>query len=64
MIPSPVWKREVGIAPGKIGAKDAARSQAIRRWPAQASLFARVRDDGRAEAALIAVAGMNRERSR
>ena len=52
------WKRAVGIPPGKDGAKDAARSEAIRRWPSQAALFARVKDDGRAEAALIAVAGM------
>jgi len=54
----PVWKRAVGIPPGKDGAKDAARSEAIRRWPDKASLFARVKDDGRAEAALIAVAGL------
>jgi crossover junction endodeoxyribonuclease RuvC len=56
------WKRAVGIAPGKDGAKDAARSQAIRRWPTKAALFARVKDDGRAEASLIAVAGLLRER--
>ena len=55
-----VWKRTIGIPPGKDGAKDAARSEAIRRWPAQASLFARKLDDGRAEAALIAVAGIIR----
>jgi crossover junction endodeoxyribonuclease RuvC len=57
----PAWKRLVGIAPGKVEAKTAARSEALRRWPAKASLFARVRDDGRAEAALIAVAGIIRE---
>ena len=57
----PSWKRLVGIAPGKQGAKDAARSEAIRRWPDKAALFARVKDDGRAEAALIAVAGLKRE---
>ena len=57
----PSWKRLVGIAPGKDGAKDAARSEAIRRWPAQAGLFARVKDDGRAEAALIALAGLVRK---
>ena len=54
----PVWKRGVGIPPGRDGAKDAARSEAIRRWRDKAGLFARVRDDGRAEAALIAVAGL------
>ncbi len=55
------WKRAVGIPPGRDGAKDAARSEAIRRWPGQAALFARVKDDGRAEAALIAVAGLLRK---
>jgi crossover junction endodeoxyribonuclease RuvC len=55
------WKRAVGLPAGCQGAKDAARSEAIRRWPAKAALFARVKDDGRAEAALIAVAGLMRE---
>jgi crossover junction endodeoxyribonuclease RuvC len=55
------WKRAVGLPAGRQGAKDAARSEAIRRWPAKAALFARVKDDGRAEAALIAIAGMKRE---
>jgi crossover junction endodeoxyribonuclease RuvC len=54
----PTWKRAVGIPAGKNGAKDAARAEAIRRWPSKASLFARVKDDGRAEAALIAIAGL------
>ena len=54
------WKRLVGIAPGKEGAKDAGRSEAIRRWPGHAATFARVKDDGRAEAALIAIAGLMR----
>jgi crossover junction endodeoxyribonuclease RuvC len=58
----PQWKRLVGIAPGKDGAKDAARSEAIRRWPGKAALFTRVKDDGRPEAALIAVAGLLREK--
>ncbi len=58
---APSWKRTIGIPPGKDGAKDAARSEAIRRWPAKAGLFARKRDDGRAEAALIAAAGLQRE---
>jgi crossover junction endodeoxyribonuclease RuvC len=54
------WKRQVSIKAGKEGAKDAARAEAIRRWPSHASLFARVKDDGRAEAALIGVAGILR----
>ena len=58
------WKRTVGIAPGKDGAKDAARAEAIRGWPAKAALFARVRDDGRAEACLIAMAGLARDGGR
>jgi crossover junction endodeoxyribonuclease RuvC len=52
----PTWKRLTNIPPGRDGAKDAARSEAIRRWPAKAGLFARVKDDGRAEAALIGAA--------
>ncbi len=54
------WKRRVGIPPGP-DKKDAARSEAIRRWPGKADLFARVKDDGRAEAALIAAAGLMRQ---
>jgi crossover junction endodeoxyribonuclease RuvC len=59
-ITPPAWKRAVGLT---LASKDAARSEAIRRWPGHAELFARVKDDGRAEAALIAVAGLVRERS-
>ncbi len=55
------WKRAIGIPPGKDGAKDAARSEAIRRWPDKAAWFGRVKDDGRAESALIAIAGILRE---
>ena len=62
-ITPPAWKRLVGIPPGKDGAKDAARSEAIRRWPDKAAWFARVKDDGRAEASLIAVAGLMRRRA-
>jgi crossover junction endodeoxyribonuclease RuvC len=61
LIAPAAWKRTIGIPPGKDGAKDAARAEAIRRWPEHASLFARKRDDGLAEAALIAVAGLMRE---
>ena len=64
LIAPSAWKRAIGIPPGKEGAKDAARAEAIRRRPSKAGLFARVKDDGRAEAALIAVAGMMREGSR
>lgn len=54
------WKRVVGIPPGK-DMKDAARSEAIRRWPSHAGKFALKKDDGKAEAALIALAGMHIE---
>ena len=53
------WKRVVGIPPGK-DMKDMARSNAINRWPGKAQLFARKMDDGRAEAALIGLAGLLR----
>lgn len=57
----PTWKRTVGIPSGRRGAKQAARSGAIRGWPQHTAMYARVKDDGRAEAALIAVAGLIRE---
>jgi len=57
MIAPPVWKRAANIAPGKEN-KDSARSVAISRWPSHAALFARKCDCDRAEAALIAVAGL------
>jgi crossover junction endodeoxyribonuclease RuvC len=53
------WKRIVGVPPGK-DMKDMARSNAINRWPALASKFARKMDDGRAESALIGLAGLLR----
>ncbi len=53
------WKRRVEIPPGA-DRKDEARSKAISRWPSMADRFARKRDDGRAESALIAVAGLTR----
>jgi crossover junction endodeoxyribonuclease RuvC len=56
----PAWKRLVGIPAGREGAKDRARAEAIRRWPDRAEFFARIRDADRAEAALIAAAGLIR----
>jgi crossover junction endodeoxyribonuclease RuvC len=52
------WKRAIGLPTGTT--KDASRSMAIARWPSHAEDFKRVKDDGRAEAALIAVAGLLR----
>lgn len=43
------WKGDLGLSADK----GAARRRACELWPDRAGLFARVRDDGRAEAALI-----------
>lgn len=47
------WKRAMGLGRDK----GHARTLAMQRLPQHASLFARVRDDGRAEATLIAMWG-------
>jgi crossover junction endodeoxyribonuclease RuvC len=47
------WKKHFGLT----GDKGASRGLAMQRFPAAAHLFARVKDDGRAEAALIALYG-------
>ncbi|MEY4863773.1 MAG: hypothetical protein RLZ51_1868 [Pseudomonadota bacterium] len=47
------WKAHFGLSADK----GAARKVAMERFPAVASLFARAKDDGRAEAALIALYG-------
>jgi crossover junction endodeoxyribonuclease RuvC len=46
------WKRVVGVTRDKASA----RALACRRWPEHRGWFERVKDDGRAEAALIALA--------
>ena len=56
----PTWKRLADIPPGAEN-KDLARTRANPRWPAHADLFARRCDVDRAEAALIALAGLRRE---
>jgi crossover junction endodeoxyribonuclease RuvC len=56
----PTWKRLADIPPGAEN-KDLARTRAIARWPAHAELFRRKADVDRAEAALIAAAGLMRE---
>lgn len=55
------WKRASEIAPGAEN-KDLARTRAIARWPGHADFFARKSDVDRAEACLIAAAGLLRER--
>lgn len=53
MVLPTVWKRHYGLS----RAKDAARARASALFPKQSELFVRVKDDGRAEAALIALYG-------
>lgn len=48
-----VWKKAARLGKDKT----AARQLACELWPDQSDLFARVKDDGRAEAALIALHG-------
>jgi crossover junction endodeoxyribonuclease RuvC len=56
----PTWKRLADIPPGAEN-KDLARTRAIARWPPRAQLFARKCDVDRAEACLIALAGLSGE---
>ncbi len=57
-VPPATWKRAMGL--NKLG-KDEARAMATRLWPANAGDFRRVKDDGRAEAALLAEYGRRLE---
>jgi crossover junction endodeoxyribonuclease RuvC len=50
------WTKAVGRAAGK----DASRMRAMELFPSKADLFKRVKDDGRADAALIAYYYINR----
>ena len=52
-----VWKRKMQVN----ASKDGARELAMRTWPSKADLFKRKKDDGRAEAALLALY-LHRER--
>jgi crossover junction endodeoxyribonuclease RuvC len=55
-MPSPQrWKKEILTDQGK--EKDASRAKAIQLFPSIAEQFARVKDDGRAEAMLLAEYG-------
>lgn len=47
------WKKDLQLNTGK----DAARARAAALWPAMAREFSRVKDDGKAEACLIAMWG-------
>lgn len=48
------WKKDLKLN----GGKDASRAKAAQVWPAQAGEFKRVKDDGKAESALIALWGV------
>ena len=50
MVPPATWKKALRVN----GGKDGSRAAAVNLWPQHRALFARVKDDGRAEAALIA----------
>ena len=49
LLTPPQWKRLVGLTPGRDGAKDRSRAEAIRRWPDKAAWFALKKWDGRAD---------------
>lgn len=51
------WKKAMELNAGK----DGSRARAIQLWPENAELFKRVKDDGRAEAVLIAEFGRRQE---
>ena len=50
------WQKAAGVR----GGKDGSRSRAVELFPRYAGLFARKKDDGRADAALIAWVGATR----
>jgi crossover junction endodeoxyribonuclease RuvC len=47
------WTKAMRVTPGKGGS----RQRAMEQWPAHAGLFTRVKDDGRADSALVALYG-------
>jgi crossover junction endodeoxyribonuclease RuvC len=57
LVPPQRWKRALSVP----AEKDGARARASQLMPAHAGLWCRVKDDGRAEAALIAYYGATQE---
>lgn len=51
LVPPQTWSKSMKLAPGK----GASRQRAMELWPSQAGQFKRVKDDGRADSALIAL---------
>lgn len=60
IVPASTWKKAMGLT----NDKDLSRSKATRRWPLYADSFKRVKDDGRAEAALLAAWWWEKHRQR
>jgi crossover junction endodeoxyribonuclease RuvC len=58
MVRPPVWKKDMRLTADK----GYARMRATQYWPGAADMFLRVKDDGRAEAALLARWHIERER--
>ncbi|MDB5393692.1 MAG: hypothetical protein JWM91_1198 [Rhodospirillales bacterium] len=54
-VPPVTWKRAMGVSAGS--GKDASRALISRLYPSQSELFKRAKDDGRADASLIALLG-------
>lgn len=50
LVPPQTWSKAMKLAPGK----GASRQRAMELWPAHAGEFKRVKDDGRADSALLA----------
>ena len=53
------WQKTMAVR----GGKDGSRARAMELLPREARMFARVKDDGRADAALIALAGAQNHRT-
>lgn len=51
------WQKAMRV----VGGKDGSRNRASQLWPGQSTHFARVKDDGRSDAALIAAYGAKLE---
>lgn len=53
-----IWKKALRLGSGK----ESSRLMAIDKWPKDAGVFKRVKDDGRAEAALLAMYGLAQQK--
>lgn len=55
LITPQTWTKAMRVTPGKGGS----RQRAMEQWPGDAGTFKRVKDDGRADSALIALYALN-----